>query len=225
MRQMLKLEKINTFYGRTHMLRDVSLSIKVGEVVCLLGRQGSGKTTILKAIMGMTLIFSGKIEFSGEEITGKRPYEICRLGIGYVPQNKEIFPNLTVEQNLRVVEGRAGPAGGNMERIYTLFPDLKRIRSHYGLNLSGGEQQMLAIARGLMVNPKLILLDEPSIGLAPRMLENLRILLKELSRGKISIIMAEQNVRFAFSLASRGYVVDRGTVQSYSDYGQGFGAL
>lgn len=212
---MLKLEEVNTFYGRTHILRDVSLYVREGEIICLLGRQGSGKTSILKAVMGIASVHSGRILFRGMEINGRHPHEICRMGIGYVPQSKDIFPNLTVEQNLRVVKGRPMDSGWNMGQIYDLFPDLGRIRARLGLNLSGGEQQMLAIARGLMVNPQLILLDEPSIGLAPRMLKKTGRLLEDLSRRKISILLAEQNVRFANSLAHREYTVDRGTVKAY----------
>jgi len=214
---MLNVKNIDTFYGRTHVLRGVSLSVQEGEIVCLLGRQGSGKTTILKAIMGIVPVCSGSIAFHGIAITGRRPHEICRMGIGYVPQSKDIFPNLTVEQNLRVVRGRPVDPGWDRGQIYDLFPDLGAIRDRHGLSLSGGEQQMLAIARGLMVNPKLILLDEPSIGLAPRMLRKTGVLLEALSCRRISIVIAEQNVRFATTLSNRGYIVDRGRIRPCSD--------
>jgi branched-chain amino acid transport system ATP-binding protein len=210
---MLKVEHIRTFYGRSQILESVSLALEEGEIVSLLGRQGSGKTTILKAIMGIIPISSGRIEFFGKDITGRPPYEICRTGIGYVPQNKEIFPSLTVEQNLRVVGGGARGLGWVIEQVYDVFPDVKAIKDRYGVNLSGGERQMLAIARGLMVNPKLILLDEPSIGLSPGVLARIESLLKEISTQRISILMAEQNVRFATSLANRGYFIDRGRIQ------------
>ncbi|NIQ40037.1 MAG: ATP-binding cassette domain-containing protein [Proteobacteria bacterium] len=210
---MLRVEHIRTFYGRSQVLESVSLALEEGEIVSLLGRQGSGKTTILKAIMGIIPISSGRIEFCGEDITGRPPYEICRTGIGYVPQNKEIFPSLTVEQNLKVVGGGARGLGWDIGQVYDIFTDLKAIKDRYGLNLSGGERQLLAIARGLMVNPQLILLDEPSIGLSPGVLARIESLLKEISTQGVSILMAEQNVRFATSLANRGYLIDRGRIQ------------
>ena len=165
---MLAVEGIHTFYGLSHILFGVSLRVEPGEVVCLLGRNGAGKTTTMKSIMGLTPPKRGSIRFKDEDITGRQPYLLARKGIAYVPDDRRIFADLTVRENLEIAERRAREAEGwNMERVYELFPALKNIQSRKGGCLSGGEQMMLAIARALMGNPELLLLDEPTEGLAP----------------------------------------------------------
>lgn len=214
---MLEVKEIHAFYGRSHVLQGVSLSIQEGEVVCLLGRNGAGKTTTLRSIMGLTPPRSGSVKFKGMEIRGKPPFQICRLGIGYVPQDRRIFPDLTVEDNLEVAKRVTGRKGWTKEAVYQLFPDLEKLKSHRGSNLSGGEQQMLAIARSLMVDPELLLLDEPSEGLAPMIVKRLERLIKEITSKGIAVLLAEQNMRFAMSLANRGYIIDKGRIRHEGD--------
>lgn len=210
----LKVEKIHTYYGTSHVLHNVSLNVNLGEVICLLGRNGAGKTTTLRSIMGLTPPREGLVFFQDQKISGFPPFRICRLGVGYVPENRQIFPDLTVQENLEVAQ-RDKPNDGErwtLSEIYELFPALRPIRPRLGGHLSGGEQQMLSIARTLMGNPDLLLLDEPSEGLAPRIVQNLLTSIDTM-KGDITILISEQNVRFAMRLANRGYIIEKGKIK------------
>lgn len=210
---LLRVEKIDTFYDASHILFDVSLEIREGEVVSLLGRNGVGKTTTLRSIMGLTPPRKGKIILQGKEITGKRPYEVSRAGIGLVPEDRVIFPDLTVRQNLEIAKkGSDAPDAWRIEKLFEIFPVLDTRQSQLGGTLSGGEQQMLTIARTLMGNPQLLLLDEPSEGLAPRIVKNLFEQLKLLKSQGLSILLSEQNSHFALMLSDRVYVLEKGRV-------------
>lgn len=208
---MLEVNDIHTYYGRSHILQGVSMNLQKGEVICLLGRNGAGKTTTLRSIMGFTPPRRGSIKFEGADLAKMPPYEICRLGIGYVPQDRRIFPTLSVEDNLEVVE-RKVEGGWTVEKIFCAFPILEPLRSRKGRHLSGGEQQILAVARPLMTNPKLLLLDEPSEGLAPLIVRAIEELVKSIITTGISVILAEQNMRFAMNIAQRGYIIDKGRI-------------
>ena len=208
---LLSLDKVNAFYGLAHILYDVSLSVAEGETVSLLGRNGAGKTTTLRSIMGLTPPASGKIVYKGEPISGLPSYVIANRGIGYVPDDRRIFPNLTVEQNLIVgIRKGADRQDWNIEKVYRYLPQLSSLKNRKGWNLSGGEQQMLAIARALMLNPDLLLVDEPTEGLAPIIVKEVAQILRELSKEKITILLVEQNAKLALSLSSRCYVLSDG---------------
>jgi len=208
---MLELNDIHTYYGRSHILQGISIDLQKGEVICLLGRNGAGKTTTLRSIMGFNPPRRGSIKFEGVDLAKLPPYEICRLGIGYVPQDRRIFPTLSVEDNLDVVERRV-EGGWTTEKIFSAFPILEKLKSRKGRYLSGGEQQILAVARPLMTNPKLLLLDEPSEGLAPLIVRAIEELVKEIITTGISVVLAEQNMRFAMNIAQRGYIIDKGRI-------------
>lgn len=211
---MLRVDQIHTYYGMSHILFGVSLEVQEGEVVCLLGRNGAGKTTTLRSIMGLTPPRSGSITYKGSDVAGRPPYQLARMGIGYVPDTRRIFADLTVAENLEIA--RMNPAnekGWTKERVYRLFPALRRIESRKGGYLSGGEQQMLAIARALMGNPTLLLLDEPTEGLAPLVVRELEEQISRLRVEGISILLAEQNVKSALRLADRGYIIDGGRIR------------
>jgi branched-chain amino acid transport system ATP-binding protein len=211
---MLEVEGIHTFYGLSHILFGVSLRVEAEEIVCLLGRNGAGKTTTMKSIMGLTPPRQGSIQFKGEKITGKEPYLLARKGIGYVPDDRRIFADLTVGENLEIAARKAeGTAGWDEERVYELFPALKGIESRKGGCLSGGEQKMLAIARALMGNPELLLLDEPTEGLAPMLVRALEEQIKKLRETGLTVLLAEQNVRSALRLGDRGYIIDNGQIR------------
>jgi branched-chain amino acid transport system ATP-binding protein len=211
---MLEVEGIHTFYGLSHILFGVSLRVEPGEIVCLLGRNGAGKTTTMKSIMGLTPPRQGSIQFKGEAITGQEPYLLARKGIGYVPDDRRIFADLTVGENLEIAARKAeGDKGWNKERVYELFPALKSIESRKGGCLSGGEQKMLAIARALMGNPELLLLDEPTEGLAPMLVRALEEQIKRLREAGLTVLLAEQNVRSALRLGDRGYIIDNGQIR------------
>jgi len=208
---MLTVEKINTFYGEAHTLFDVSLEIQEGEVVALLGRNGAGKTTTIRSIMGLTPPRAGKILFKGENIAGLPPYTISNRGVGFVPDNRRIFPNLTVKRNLEIARKDNGEKERwTIERIYEHFPKLKEIESRMGEVLSGGEQQMLTIARTLMGNPDLVLLDEPTEGLAPIMVMEVMKIVKELKEKGETILLVEQNSTLALSVSQRAYILENG---------------
>jgi len=208
---LLSVKEINTFYGLAHILYDISLSVGEGETVCLLGRNGAGKTTTIRSILGLTPPTSGTIMYKGEPIHGLRNYIIANKGIGYVPAERRIFPNLTVEQNLIVGFREAGKQRGwDMEKVYSHFPSLSSMKKRKGWNLSGGEQQMLAIARTLMLNPALVLVDEPTEGLAPLIVREVVKILEELRKEKISILLVEQNAHIALNLSSRCYALSDG---------------
>jgi branched-chain amino acid transport system ATP-binding protein len=211
---MLEVEGIHTFYGLSHILFGVSLKVDPGEVVCLLGRNGAGKTTTMKSIMGITPPKQGSIRFKGEEIIGIEPYLLTRKGIGYIPDDRRIFADLTVGENLEIGERKAkGGEGWSRERIYGMFPDLKNIESRRGGCLSGGEQKMLAIARALMGNPEFILLDEPFEGLAPLLVYALEGQVKKLREVGLTVFLAEQNVRSTLRISDRGYIIDNGQIR------------
>jgi branched-chain amino acid transport system ATP-binding protein len=211
--KMLQLDKINTFYGLSHILFDVSLDIERGETVCLLGRNGVGKSTTLKSIMGLTPPRSGKIAFAGQDITGLATHRIARFGVGYVPENRIIFPDLTVRENLEMGIKKSETGGDwTMEKIYQIFPILEERQRQEGGTLSGGEQQMLTIARTLMGNPILLLLDEPSEGLAPLVVRELYETVNQLKERDITIFLSEQNADFGLRLSDRAYILEKGQV-------------
>ena len=209
---MLTIEAINTFYGEAHILHDVSLKVDKGETVCLLGRNGAGKTTTLRSIMGLTPAKQGKILFNGEEITKLMPHLIARKGIGWVPDNRRIFPTLTVQRNLEIARRSLSHKEWDLEEIYEHFPALEKLKGHKGEFLSGGEQQMLAIARTLMGNPDLLLLDEPSEGLAPKIVKEVMNIIAGLKKKEISILLVEQNSVMALSVSERSYILDDGRI-------------
>ncbi len=208
---MLQVEDIHTYYGTSHIIQGLSLDLNVNEVVCLIGRNGAGKTTTLRSIMGLTPTRSGHIRFKNEELTGKTPYAVARKGIGYVPEDRRIFSDLTVKDNLEIAMRGKEDQGWTVPKIYEFFPKLRELEDHLGSEMSGGEQQMLAIARSLMGNPDLILIDEPSQGLAPIVVESMVDLLKRLKE-KISILLVEQNVFLALEVSDRGYVIEKGRI-------------
>ena len=209
----LEVKNLEAYYGLSHVLFKVSLLVHRGELVCLLGRNGAGKTTTLKSIMGLVTPRSGSVKFKGKELAGRQPYDICTEGLGFVFGDRKIFPGLTTRQNLEVgLRPKAGKDDWNVERIYEIFPRLKLRDKNYGANLSGGEQQMLAIARALMGNPELLLLDEPSEGLAPLMVRAVGEQIIHLRDQGIMVVLAEQNVKFALEVSDRGYVIDKGKI-------------
>lgn len=211
---MLEVEGIHTFYGLSHILFGVSLRVELQEVVCLLGRNGAGKTTTMKSVIGITPPRQGIIRYKGEDITGIEPYLLARKGISYVPDDRRIFADLTVGENLEIGEKKAIKGEEwNRERVYGLFPALKAIENRRGGCLSGGEQKMLAIARALMGNPDLLLLDEPFEGLAPSLVRMLEVRIRKLKEAGLTVLLAEQNVRSALKLSDRGYIIDDGHIR------------
>ena len=210
---MLELRNIDTYYGNRHILHGVSIEVKAGTVVALLGRNGMGKTTTMRTVIGFTPPKSGSIRFQGKEITGMVPEKIARAGIGLVPQGRMIFPSLSVAENL-MIAARGGTTSDawTLDRIYEQFPILKK-RAKYKSNLlSGGEQQMLVIARALMTNPTLILMDEPSEGLAPIIVAEIGKIIRRLKQGHYSILLVEQNISQALELADYAYIMSKGTI-------------
>jgi branched-chain amino acid transport system ATP-binding protein len=211
---MLEVEGIHTFYGLSHILFGVSLKVDPKEVVCLLGRNGAGKTTTMKSVMGITPPKQGIIRYKGEEITGIEPYLLARKGIGYIPDDRRIFADLTVGENLEIAMRKAkGGEEWDKERVYELFPALKEIEHRRGGCLSGGEQKMLAIARALMGNPEFILLDEPFEGLAPLLVYTLEDQVRKLREAGLTVFIAEQNVRSTLRISDRGYIIDDGHIR------------
>jgi branched-chain amino acid transport system ATP-binding protein len=206
----LTAENLHTFYGKSHILHGVSLEVRAGEIVALLGRNGAGKTTTLRSLMGLTPARQGEVHIFGKTTTDWQPYRVAMLGVGYVPEGRKIFPSLTVEENLKVPMERPGP--WTIARIYELFPRLAERKSNKGRQLSGGEQEMLAIARALLLNPNLILLDEPSQGLAPLIVQEVFRVVTSAREEGISVLLVEQNVRAAVEIADRAYVLDDGKV-------------
>ena len=214
MKPLLALRGVEAYYGDSHILFDLSLDVGEGEVVCLLGRNGAGKTTTLKSISGLVPPRGGRITLGSQELTGLPPFRIARLGIGYVPEERRIFGNLTVRENLEVARKTWGDgATWTAERVYELFPHLGSLRDRQGGRLSGGEQQMLTIARTLMGSPDVLLLDEPSEGLAPLVVQMLGEQLGGLKETGLTMILAEQNVHFVSELGDRVYVLEKGTVR------------
>ncbi len=206
----LEAEDLHTYYGKSHILHGVGLEVREGEIVALLGRNGAGKSTTLRSLVGLTPAREGFVRIFGHATTDWPPYRIAALGVGYVPEGRRIFPNLTVEENLKVPLERPGP--WSAARIYGLFPRLGQRKANQGRQLSGGEQEMLAIARTLMLNPKLLLLDEPSQGLAPLIVQEVFRIVVEARKEGISVLLVEQNVRAAVAIADRAYVLDDGRI-------------
>jgi len=213
---ILEVKKINTYYGSSHILFDVSLTVDRGEIVCLLGRNGAGKTTTMRSIMGLTPAKSGIVQFQGEDLRSRPPHYIAQKGMGYVPDNRLIFPDLTVRENLeigyKVPQDFAGDPW-TLDRIYQLFPILAERENQHGGTLSGGEQQMLTLGRTLMGNPDLLLLDEPVEGLAPLVVKDLGKQILKLKEMGQTILFSEQNVKFAAMTAERAYVIDKGRIR------------
>ncbi|MBD5657563.1 MAG: ABC transporter ATP-binding protein, partial [Candidatus Eremiobacteraeota bacterium] len=208
---LLELEVVNAFYDKSHILQDVSLAVEPGEVVALLGRNGSGRSTTLKSIMGLVSVRGGTIRFRGKAITNRAPFDLAKLGSAFVPEDRRIFPNLTVGENLRLatLAGRKGP--WTEKRIYEYFAVLGERRDKPA-KLSGGEQQMLAIARALIANPAIILLDEPMEGLAPLIARNVEDVVRRIREEGNTILLVEQNAQVAMSLSDRGYILSNGRV-------------
>ena len=209
---MLELERVNSYYGDSHVLRDVSLRLEHGEVACLLGRNGAGKTTTVLTIMGYLTPRPGRVVYSGRDIGGLPPHRIARLGFGFVPQERCIFPSLTVKENLTTTARTGRDGRWDLGTIFKLFPRLEERQKNLGFQLSGGEQQMLSIARALMLNPALMLLDEPSEGLAPLIVQEIVDVLKALKRDGLAVLLVEQNLRVALELGDRHYVLSKGEV-------------
>ena len=213
---LLELSHVEAYYDDSHILFDLSLTVETGEVVCLLGRNGAGKTTTARSIVGLTPPRAGRITLRGHDLVGLPPYRIARLGIGFVPEDRRVFPNLTVYENLEVARrtwGHGAASTWTVERVFDLFPILAQRHRQLGATLSGGEQQMLTIARTLMGDPAVLLLDEPSEGLAPLVVESLRQQLAQLKRNGLTIVLAEQNVRFVSELGDRVYILEKGMVR------------
>ena len=209
---MLHVADIHAYYGQSHVLQGVSLDVGRGEVVSLLGRNGSGKTTTLLTIMGYLSPAPGSITYDGVEIGGLPPYRISRMGLGFVPQERGIFPSLTVLENLTVAARRGQRGEWTLERVLGLFPRLRERAANRGSQLSGGEQQMLSIGRALLLNPSLLILDEPSEGLAPLIVQEIIAILHEVRAGGLPILIVEQNIRAAFAVADRHYILSKGCV-------------
>jgi branched-chain amino acid transport system ATP-binding protein len=212
---MLQMKDVHAYYGRAHILHGVSLEAREGEVVALLGRNGAGKSTAMKAIMGLVPPARGEVSFGGRRIERLPPYRIARLGLGYVPEERRIFTELTVMENLEV--GRQAARGGapawTEERLFALFPNLAAMRERPGGRMSGGEQQMLTIARTLMGNPRCVLLDEPSEGLAPIIVEQMANSIRALKGEGLSVLLCEQNLHFAQAVADRAYIIEKGQIR------------
>jgi branched-chain amino acid transport system ATP-binding protein len=212
---MLSVSGLHAHYGRAHILDDVALEIAAGEVVVLLGRNGAGKSTTMKAIMGLVQPTAGRISFAGADITGREPFEIARQGLGYVPEERRIFTGLTVLENLEVGR-RPAPPGRDAwtpARLFALFPSLGAMQDRPGGRMSGGEQQMLTIARTLMGNPQLILLDEPSEGLAPVVVERMAETIRTLKAEGLAILLSEQNLHFAQAVSDRATIIEKGRIR------------
>ncbi|MBU4275607.1 MAG: ABC transporter ATP-binding protein [Proteobacteria bacterium] len=209
----LKVEDIDTYYDATHILFRVSLEVAEGETVSVLGRNGVGKTTLLRSIIGLTPPRKGKIYFQDRKINGRQPFQIARHGVGFVPEDRDIFPNLSVKENLEMgVQKNSGRSGWDLDKIYTLFPILKERRNQWGGTLSGGEQQMLTIARTLMGNPRLLLLDELSEGLAPLVVRAIKEQILLIQKEGVTILISEQDSSFVLDVSSRSYILEKGHV-------------
>ena len=214
---MLEVRGLNVAYGESQVLWDVSLDVPAGTVVCLMGRNGVGKTTLLKSIMGLLPARSGRVAFDGCDLGGRRPEERASCGIGYVPQGREIFPTLTVQENLRVGllgRGRTGDNGDRLERVFELFPKLGTLLGRKGGVLSGGEQQQLAIARVLLAGPKLLLMDEPTEGIQPSVIDQIEEAIERIKEQGIAVLLVEQYLEFAWRLAGAYAIMRTGTIVS-----------
>jgi len=211
---VLVVDEIHSYYGESHILQGVSLEVNAGELVALLGRNGAGKTTTMNSIIGFLRPRAGKVLVSGRDMTGKPPYTIAGTGVGLVPQGRRVFAPLSVRENLVFAQSPRGP--WTLERVYQLFPRLEERQHQRGNTLSGGEQQMLAIGRALLMNPSLLLMDEPSEGLAPLIVRDIGRIIGELKQSGIAILLAEQNLAMALSVADRCYVLNKGQVVAES---------
>ena len=214
---MLRLDNVHTYYGDSHILKGVSFEIGYGEAVTLLGRNGMGKSTTLKTIMGIVLPKVGHIFLNGKDIVGLKPHQIASLGVGYVPEERAIFPSLSVLENIKLPMRKAAHTFWDLERLYQHFPVLKSRAQQKGSQLSGGEQQMLAIARVLTMDIKLILLDEPTEGLAPLLVKEIGAIFQEIKKSGITMLLVEQNTRFAISVAERHYILYDGKIVFQGD--------
>lgn len=211
---VLQVRDLVAGYGQSTVIHGVSLAVDSGEVVSLLGRNGAGKTTTLRAIIGLNRPRSGSVAFKGAEIRGRPPFEIARLGIGYVPDDRRIFPDLTVQENLELARRMSGRAGRwNVDRVCDLFPVLRNLLGQKGNHLSGGEQKMLALGRALMQDPELLLLDEPIEGLAPLVVAHLGEALRKIREAGVTILLVDQNVKFCRRVADRAYILEKGLIQ------------
>lgn len=217
---LLTVQGLNAWYGAAHILFDVDLEVRRGEVVALMGRNGAGKSTTLKSIMGLIQKWKGEVGFMGQRISGKQPFEISRAGLGFVPEDRRVFTDLTVTENLEVgrqpprrwPDGKPAPVWAPQD-LYTLFPNLGEMQDRPGAFMSGGEQQMLTVARTLMGNPFLVLLDEPSEGVAPLIVEQMANTILALKEQGVSILLSEQNVHFASLVSDRAYVLEKGQIR------------
>ncbi|HET7875110.1 MAG TPA: ABC transporter ATP-binding protein [Methylomirabilota bacterium] len=207
---MLEVESVHTYYGESHVLQGVSVTVAAGEVITILGRNGMGKTTLIRSVVGFTPPRRGRIRFKEEDVTGAPPFRLVRRGMALVPQGRRVFPSLTVRENLEVA--RRGDAAWTLERVYQLFPRLAERQRNRANTLSGGEQQMLAIGRALMSNPELLLMDEPTEGLAPLLVREVGRVIGELKRSGLSILLVEQNLPLALSVADRAHILSRGQI-------------
>ncbi|HLG71243.1 MAG TPA: ABC transporter ATP-binding protein [Chloroflexota bacterium] len=208
---MLQVEDIHTYYGDSHILQGVSLNVNPGELVCLVGRNGAGKTTTIRSIIGFNKPRAGKVTYEGKDTTGMPPYKIAKMGIGLVPQGRRIFPDLSVQENLLFAHDKKR-GSWDLNKVYSVFPRLKERQKNRGDQLSGGEQQMLAIARALLMNPSLILMDEPSEGLAPLIVREIGRIIKEVKNEGLSVLLVEQNLALGLSVADRCYVLNKGRI-------------
>ena len=212
---MLDVQGIDSYYGRAHILHGVSLTLNRGEVVALLGRNGAGKSTVMKSVIGLVRPARGSVKFFGRELAGQQPHVIAQAGIGYVPEERRIFTELTVMENLTV--GKRPPRDGvptwTPEKLFAMFPNLAEMRNRPGGRMSGGEQQMLTIARTLMGNPALILLDEPSEGLSPKIVEQMALTIRQLKADGMTVLLSEQNLHFAALVSDRTYVIEKGHIR------------
>jgi branched-chain amino acid transport system ATP-binding protein len=206
----IEVSGLNTYYGKSHILHDVSLMVAEGGVTTLLGRNGAGKTTTMRSIMGLTPARFGTVKIFGRESTKLAPFQVARLHVGYVPEGRRVFANLTVEDNLKVPQGSSGPF--DIPRIYKLFPRLEERRMNRGRQLSGGEQEMLSIARALLLNPKVLILDEPSQGLAPLIVKDVFRIITSMKQEGMTVLLVEQNVRMSLEIADTACVLDHGVV-------------
>ncbi|MGO1120498.1 ABC transporter ATP-binding protein [Rhodovibrionaceae bacterium A322] len=212
---MLKVEGLNTFYGGAHILHDVALEVGRGQVVALLGRNGAGKSTTMKSIMGVVKARSGRVTFDDRDISGQPAHQICQAGLGYVPEERRIFRDLTILENLEVGRrpARDGAPSWSVDKLFQLFPNLRERKENLGSQMSGGEQQMLTIARTLMGNPSMILLDEPSEGIAPVIVEQMAHTILEMKREGLTVILSEQNLHFAKVVSDQAIIIESGQIR------------
>jgi len=218
---ILSVKQVNTFYGTSHILQDINIEVGFGEVVALLGRNGVGKTTTLRSIIGLTVPRSGSVLFKGQEVCGRPAHTMAAQGIAYMPDDLRIFPDLTCEENLEIAARVARRSGmWNLEKVQELFPILRVRRKQKGLNMSGGEKKMLSLGRALMANPDLLLLDEPSEGLAPLIVRSLVEAINTIRESRVTVLLADQNLRFCRQVSDRGYILEKGQVV-HSDTMQG----